>query len=139
VERVVTIASAPRLGDAQFWHERASLVRRAGTAALVEQAAGRWFAPGFAERSPDVAGELLTSLAEADDASYAWACEALAQFDLRARMSAARIPVHSSAGEHDHAVPPLPELDVFTGCAHLAPAEDPRAVAAYLVKKGLAA
>jgi pimeloyl-ACP methyl ester carboxylesterase len=138
VERVVTISAAPQMGHAEFWQERASDVRRIGTAPLVEGAAARWFAPGFAERSPDVAGELLTSLADADDASYAWACEALAQFDLRERMSAARIPVHSAVGEHDF-LPPAPGVDVFTGCAHLPPAEDPRAVAAYLVEKGLAA
>jgi pimeloyl-ACP methyl ester carboxylesterase len=139
VERVVTIASAPSGGHAKFWHERASLVRRVGTAQLVEGAASRWFAPGFAERSPNVARELLTSLADADDASYALACEALAQFDPGERMSAARIPVHSTVGEHDHVVPPRPGVDVFKGCAHLPSAEDPRAVAAYLVEKGLAA
>jgi pimeloyl-ACP methyl ester carboxylesterase len=139
VERVITIASAPGGGHAQFWNERAALVRRAGTAQLVEGAASRWFAPGFAERSPDVARELLSSLADADDASYALACEALAQFDLGARMSAARIPVHSAVGEHDKVVPPRPGVDVFKGCAHLPPAEDPHAVAAYLVEKGLAA
>jgi pimeloyl-ACP methyl ester carboxylesterase len=138
VERVVTISAAPQMGHAEFWHERASHVRRVGTAALVEGAASRWFAPDFAKRSPDIADELLTSLADADDASYAWACEALAQFDLRARMSAARIPVHSAIGEHDF-LPPTPGVDVFTGCAHLPPVEDPRAVAAYLVEKGLAA
>ena len=138
VERVVTISAAPQMGNEEFWNERAADVRRVGTAALVEGAAARWFAPGFAERSPDVAGELLTSLADADDASYASACEALAQFDLRARMSSAGIPVHSAVGEHDF-LPPEPGVDVFTGCAHLPPAEDPRAVAAYLVEKGLAA
>lgn len=138
VGRVLTIASAPQMGPAEFWRERAALVRHVGTATLVEGAAARWFAPDFAERRPDVASKVLTSLADADDASYAWACEALAQFDLRARMSAARIPVHSAAGALDHVVPPTPELDVFTGCAHLPPAEDPRAVAAYLVEKGLA-
>lgn len=138
VERVVTIAAAPKMGGAAFWHERAADARRVGTAALVEGAASRWFAPGFAERSPDVADELLTSLADADDASYAWACEALGEFDLSARMSAARIPVHSAVGEHDF-LPPTPGVDVFTGCAHLPVAEDPRAVAAYLVEKGLAA
>ncbi len=44
--------------------------RRAGSAA------------GFVDRRPEVAGALLDALA-ADDASYAWACEALAEFDVR--------------------------------------------------------
>ena len=138
VERVVTIASTPELGHAGFWQGRADLVRRDGTAPLAEGAASRWFAPGFAERNPDVADELLTSFVDADDTSYAWACEALAQVDFGAGMSAARTPLHSAAGEHDQIVPPRPGMDVFAGCAHLPPAEDPRAVAAYLVEKGLA-
>ena len=138
VERVVTIAAAPQLGHAEFWNERAALVRRAGTAPLAEGAASRWFAPGFAERRPDVADTLLASLVDADDTSYAWACEALAQVDFGARLSTAPIPVHSACGEHDQIVPPQSGMDVFAGCAHLPPAEDPRAVAAYLVEKGLA-
>ncbi len=91
VERVITIASAPqREGTRSFGTaglartpRRNGTARRGGGQSLVR--------PGFAERSPDVACELLRSLADADDASYALACEALAQFDLGARMSAARI------------------------------------------------
>jgi pimeloyl-ACP methyl ester carboxylesterase len=94
--------------------------------------------PRMPPEKRDIAGEVLASLADADDASYAWACEALAQFEPTEDMSAATIPVHSAVGEHDF-LPAKPGMDVFTGCAHLPPAEDPRAVASYLVAKGLAA
>ena len=47
-----------------------------------------WFGPGFADREPAVAAALLDTLAGADDASYAWGCEALA--GLRRHRAAGR-------------------------------------------------
>lgn len=137
---VATLASAPRIGDTGAWHERAELVRRAGTAVMVEGSTTRWFAPGFPERQPQVAHELLTSLRAADDDSYAFACEALADFDLRDRIGDSRVPLLVAAGEHDvvvtpeHATAAVPGAThaVVAGCGHLPPAEDPGAVAALL-------
>ena len=60
---------------------RAKLVRAEGTAAVVAGSAGRWFAPGFGDREPEVADQLLGALRATDDESYARACEALATFD----------------------------------------------------------
>jgi pimeloyl-ACP methyl ester carboxylesterase len=141
IEGVVAIAAVPQMGIAYagYWNGRASEARSVGTAPIVEGAASRWFTPDFAKRSPEIADELLASLADADNESYALACEALARFDPGENMSAARIPVHIAVGEHDHIVPQKPGMDVLAGCAHLPPPEDPRAVAAYLVEKGLAA
>ena len=141
VEQVVAIAAVPQMGIAYagYWNGRGTEARSVGTAPIVEGAASRWFTPDFAERNPEVADELLTSLADADDESYALACEALARFDPGEDMSAASVPVHITVGDHDHIVPREPGMDVFAGCAHLPPPEDPRAVAAYLVEKGLAA
>lgn len=138
VESVVCIAAAPSIGEPAMWHERAALVRRAGTPVMVEGSAQRWFAPGFVERAPDTAGALLTSLAEADKDSYAWACEALAGFTAGAPVR----PVHVVAGEHDVVVPPgVAELvpatsfRVVAGVGHLPPVEDPVAVAKVLVEE----
>jgi 3-oxoadipate enol-lactonase len=136
---VSAIASAPRIGVPGDWHERADLVRRAGTAALVDASERRWFAPGFTARQPRTAAALLASLARADRSSYAWACEALAGFDARAVVGSAAVPVHVVAGERDPVVPPavaarIPAAShhVLAGCAHLPPAEVPVATAALL-------
>lgn len=140
---VAAIASAPRLGEPAAWHERAELVRRAGTAVMVAPSSTRWFAPGFVERQPDTAGALLTSLSEADSGSYAWACEALAELDLRDALTQTAVPVLAVAGEHDQVVPPAvveetaracpgAAFGVLTGCGHLPPAEDPAAMASTL-------
>ncbi|MFE4540326.1 alpha/beta fold hydrolase [Streptomyces scopuliridis] len=142
-DRVVCIAAAARIGDTAAWHERADLVRRDGTSALVPGSRRRWFAPGFTERDPDTAERLVRSLIETDRESYALACEALAAFDLRGQLHRSVVPLLVAPGEHDVVVPPSPAartaaiapgaaLRVLDGCGHLPPAERPAAVAALL-------
>ena len=131
-ESLAAIASAPRIGDPTAWHERAELVRRAGTPVMVSGSATRWFVPGFVDREPEAAAALLTSLSEADRASYSWACEALADFDAREQVAWATVPLLVALGEHDTVVPPGAGSRVLAGCAHLPPAEDPAAVATVL-------
>lgn len=143
--QVACIASAARIGQAAGWLERAALVRRAGTPVMVTGSAERWFAPGFVERDPATANRLLLSLSDADDESYALACEALATFDLGARLGEVAVPLLVVAGEHDAVVAPdLAEATamaapgsrfaVMAGCAHLPPAEDPVGTAAVVLE-----
>jgi pimeloyl-ACP methyl ester carboxylesterase len=136
---VAVVASAAKIGDAEGWRERADLVRREGTEAVVAGSAVRWFAPGFTAREPAVTAALLASLSGTDRESYALACEALASFDLRDRVAARKVPLLVAAGQHDPVVPPgqarsaAPDaFAVIPGCGHLPPAEDPAAVAGLL-------
>ena len=136
---VVSVASGAKIGEASGWYERADLVRRAGTPVMVEGSARRWFAPGSVERDPATAAALLRSLQDADRASYARCCDALASFDVRADLGRAAVPVLALAGAHDQAAPP--ELSEFVasatggtfrlvpGAAHLPPAEQPATTA----------
>ncbi len=128
---VVTIASAPLIGTPDGWRERAALVRRAGTAALVEGSAARWFAPGFLERDPATGHALLLALQEVDDTSYALACEALATYDARARPPLA--PLLTVGGAADTVVAPDLTDVVLDGVGHLPPTEDPAATAAVVL------
>ncbi len=138
------ICTGARIGTADSWTDRAALVRAAGTGAVLEAAGQSWFAPGFAAREPAVAAALLDHLADTDDASYAWACEALAAFDVTARLAEVRSPVVAIAGAYDTRTPVegLREiatrvadgrLTVLDAVAHLAPAEAPAATAALVV------
>jgi pimeloyl-ACP methyl ester carboxylesterase len=141
---VAALASAATIGVPDAWHERAALVRRVGTPVMVAGSSERWFARGFLDRDPGTADRLLLSLSDTDRESYALACEALAGFDLRARMSEAQVPVLVGPGEHDVVVgpdvaaattadlAPTATLHVFVGCGHQPPVEDPDAVAAVL-------
>jgi pimeloyl-ACP methyl ester carboxylesterase len=141
--QLTCIAAAAVIGTPQAWHERAALVRGAGTAAVVEGSAQRWFAPDFATRHPAVADRLLAALLEVDGESYALACEALATADLHADLADAAVPVLLAPGEHDVVVPPdvaartaaattTGRLEALAGCGHLPPAETPDAVARLL-------
>lgn len=136
----VVLCSGARIGTAESWAERAALVRASGTPAVVEMSAKRWFAPGFLERDAETGTRLLGSLQDADAESYALVCEALAAFDVRARLAEVATPLLAVGGRHDAATPadalradaaavPRGRFVELDGVAHLAPAEAPHTVA----------
>ncbi|MEU7319504.1 3-oxoadipate enol-lactonase [Streptomyces griseoviridis] len=137
VASLAAICSSAHFGDERPWRERAERVRREGLGWLVESAGARWFAGDFT-----VPG-LLRDHAEADPAGYAACCDALAAFDLRARLSAVRAPTLLIAGREDRATPPAHLREIadavpgaalleIPGASHLAPAQRPEAVVAAL-------
>ena len=143
-EAIAVLASAAKVGQPAAWRERESLVREAGTAAMVEPSSQRWFAPGFLERQPDVVARLLSCLADTDRESYAAACDALAEYDLRPFLTHAAVPLLLMPGSDDQVVSaaqagetadnaPGAKVHVLDGCGHLPPAEHPAAVAAVLL------
>ncbi|ORW20610.1 3-oxoadipate enol-lactonase [Mycolicibacter nonchromogenicus] len=128
------------IGRAEDWAARAATVRASGTTTLVEAAVQRWFAAGFVDRAPNLAAALVEALRATDDESYAQACEALADFDVTARLGQITAPVLAIAGGQDGATPPETleriasgvrhgRLVVLDGVAHLAPVEAPHATA----------
>jgi len=145
-ERVTSAAivcSGAKIGEAPGWHERAAAVRTDGTASLVAGAAERWFAPGSIERHPDITARLLNDLRNTDDESYALCCEALASYDVRGMLGQIAPPVLAIWAEHDQVTPQSSAALIATGvqvgriheiadASHLAPAEQPAAVAAVM-------
>lgn len=142
-ERILSaalICTAARLGDPDDWRSRAQVVRDAGTGEVVSRSVRRWFSPGFFERNPRSAQALLDSLRRVDDDGYARTCEALAEFDARARLGEIDTPIVAVAGANDIATPPDSVRFIATNvsrgrfvqvpnAAHLAPAEQPDRVA----------
>lgn len=139
--------SGAKLGTPEGWLERAETVRTQGTAVMIQGSAQRWFATGFMEREPELSSRLLHSLRDADRFSYAFCCEALAGFDVRAELGSIRVPTQAVAGAEDGVAPPSFAADVVAGItagggtanavtlegvAHLAPAEAPAHVAELL-------
>ncbi|MDS9469684.1 alpha/beta fold hydrolase [Paracoccus sp. MBLB3053] len=134
--KAVILNSAAKIGQAEAWDQRAALVLAEDTAVLREGSAARWFAPGFAERDGKRADALLASLCEADAASYAGLCRALAQFDLRYQLGDITVPMLVIGGKDDVATPPEQQIALAAGfrdgrvhivpqVGHLAPAEQP--------------
>jgi 3-oxoadipate enol-lactonase / 4-carboxymuconolactone decarboxylase len=128
------------IGRPEDWAARAATVRTSGTDAVVELATQRWFAAGFTDRRPDIVAALVDALRNADDESYAQACEALADFDVTGRLAEITTPVLAIAGAEDVPTPPESlariasgvkdgRLVVLDGVGHLAPAEAPERVA----------
>ncbi|MGV0625233.1 bifunctional 3-oxoadipate enol-lactonase/4-carboxymuconolactone decarboxylase PcaDC [Mycolicibacter minnesotensis] len=124
------------IGRAQDWATRAATVRASGTGVLIEAAVQRWFAPGFGDRQPELVAALTDALRRTDGESYAQACEALAEFDVAARLAQITAPVLAIAGSHDIATPAESlrqiasgvghgRLVVLEGVGHLAPVEAP--------------
>jgi pimeloyl-ACP methyl ester carboxylesterase len=143
VRGVAVLAAASRIGEPQSWLERAELVRREGTAAMVAGSSERWFAPGFAARDPDTVDLMLRELTEVDAESYASCCTALASYDVHDEVAHAKVPVLLGRGDLDvvvsadvwaHDASTLPDVTtwVFAGCGHQPPAEDPTRVAELL-------
>ncbi len=140
VSAAALLCTGAKIGDVPAWHDRARLVRTEGTEAVVPGSRERWFAPGFADSTAAVAEALVGALRAADAESYARACEALAEFDVRDRLAEIAVPVLAVAGGHDRPTPPDSlaaiadgvlngRLVVLDGVAHLAPAENPEVVA----------
>lgn len=143
VTSAAIVCSGAQIGTRESWAERADLVRRAGTSALVESSAQRWFGGDFVATHPDVAGRLLEQLRHVGDAGYAAVCGALATYDVRERLDEIGAPVLPVAGSDDVATPTeglrlvadrvqQGRLVVLGGVGHLAPAERPDEVVALL-------
>jgi 3-oxoadipate enol-lactonase / 4-carboxymuconolactone decarboxylase len=140
VNSATLLCTGAVIGRPEDWAARAATVRASGTGAIVDLAAQRWFGPGFSDRRPEEAAELLNALRDTDDESYAQACEALAAFDVADRLSEIATPTLAVAGAEDIATPADGlariasgvkdgRLVVLDGVAHLAPAESPHRVA----------
>lgn len=140
VRGLAAVCTGAVIGRPQTWADRIAAVRTGGTASLVDATKQRWFAPGFAQRRPDVVAALLSALVEADDGGYVRCCEALASYDIRTRLGEIEVPVVVVAGSLDRGAPadlgreiasgvPGARYVELDGVGHQAPVEAPVAVA----------
>ncbi|WP_457964351.1 alpha/beta hydrolase [Arthrobacter sp. D1-29] len=141
------LCTGAKLGTPEGWLERAETVRNQGTPVMIQGSAERWFAPGFMDREPERSSRLLHALRDADRFSYAFCCEALAGYDVRAELGSISVPTQAVAGALDGVAPPSLVQEIadgitagggtasavtLEGVAHLAPAEAPAHVAELL-------
>jgi 3-oxoadipate enol-lactonase/4-carboxymuconolactone decarboxylase len=130
----VLLCTGAKIGDRAGWLERAAGIRATGTAVMVDALPERWFTEDFLASRPELIQQICADVASADDASYVALCEALGEFDVRARLAEVATPVLCIAGEVDPGttVPMLRHLAdgvqhgrlvVLPGVSHLAPAQ----------------
>lgn len=129
--------------DRGAWEERIAKVRADGMAMIAGLAMGRFLDPGFARRHPAVAETLRRELLAMNPAGYAGAGAAIRDMNLIGRIASIETPVLVVSGARDISTPAAEHgariaaaidgaTSVELDCAHLAPVEAPRALAAAL-------
>jgi len=112
VDRLVLAATAPVLGPASAWTDRAATVRHQGTAVLVDSLVLRWFTADYREREQAVVAAVAEMITSCDAEGYAGCCEAIATMDQRASLADITAPTLVVAGSHDPVVPPSAGLEL---------------------------
>jgi 3-oxoadipate enol-lactonase len=143
IERLVLACTSPKLGEPDFWLDRAATVRAGGVEAVADTVVGRWFTPRYAAAHPEVVRRYRATLASTPREPYARLCAAIAGFDVRARLREIAARTFVMTGADDPAIPaadgellareiPGARASVVPG-AHLPNVEQPAAFNAALV------
>ena len=137
------LATTAFMPPASSWLDRAALVRREGTRAILPATLSRWFTPdALQSRAPDVQG-VADDFAAISREGYAGCCEAIARMDLRESLPKVSVATLIIAGANDPATPPSmseamhasiqgSRLILLEPAAHLLAVEQPEAVAHHL-------
>jgi len=144
LDRLALCCTLPAFPPPEQWAERAAAVREGGMTAVSEAVLGRWFTERFHAERPDVVDAFRTMLVGTPVEGYAACCEALAAFDVRARLGAIAVPTLVVTGGNDPVAPPesgdelaaaIPGAThvVVADAAHIANVEQPDAFTAALL------
>ena len=107
---LVLACTAPQLGPADAWVERAARARTTGTGALLDGLYERWFPAEVRKERPELRAEVASMVTSTDDEGYASCCEAIATMDLRPDLPRIQAPALVIAGTEDPVTPPATEL-----------------------------
>ena len=114
VDRLVVCSTSAHLDAADFWHDRADIVRRTGLDDVAEVVVGRWFTPAFVRTHTAVVERARDMIRATDRSSYVRFAELLAGLDLRGSIGKIRAPTLVVGGAEDAAIPPR-HADVIAG------------------------
>jgi 3-oxoadipate enol-lactonase len=139
------MATTAFMPPASAWNDRAALIRRDGTQAILENTLQRWFTAGFVESSPDRVQRIASEFSGLNAHGYAACCEAIGRMDLRNALHRVQAPTLIIAGAQDPATPVAmaqaleaaiasAKLVVLNQAAHLLAVEQPAAVATHLAR-----
>lgn len=139
------MATTANMPPAQAWMDRAELVRREGTKAILEATLPRWFTADYLALEPAVVLRAAQEFCAIDSEGYAACCEAIARMDLRDLLPGIAAPTLIIAGAQDPATPPTmaeamrdaianARLEILDPAAHLLATERPAETAAMLAR-----
>lgn len=111
------MATTAYMPTREAWEERAGLVRRDGTQAILAATMQRWFTPGFRAAHHGAADAVAEEFAAIDRDGYAACCEAIGRMDLRPLLHRVNAPTTVIAGREDPATPVAMAEALHTGIA----------------------
>lgn len=140
VNAVVAVCSTARRAGDPSMAPMADAVRKDGTASRAGDIADRWFAPGASATHGVEIAELVESLTNADDETYARYLDALSAHDIGDHLAEIAVPVLAVWAEFDFGDAegkmgviadgvPQGTLVKVEGAGHVPPLEKPQAVA----------
>ncbi|WP_331692338.1 3-oxoadipate enol-lactonase [Pandoraea sputorum] len=103
--------------DAKVFLERAATARAHGMKDLAAGTLERWLGAHFRKHHPAQAERIRALVAHAAPEGFAASCEALAAFDVRARLSEIDVPTLVLVGENDPSTPPAVARRIANGIA----------------------
>ncbi|MDA8025522.1 MAG: alpha/beta fold hydrolase [Actinomycetota bacterium] len=106
IDKLVVVASAPKLGNSEDWQSRAQLVRSEGTKALVKALSERWFSPSTIATRPNVVAAATTMVESISDEGYARCAEMIGACDLSNELHRITAPTLIIGGSLDKVAPP---------------------------------
>lgn len=141
VHALVLCDTGARIGTAEAWTERSTIVRQEGLATIAPLILSRWFSRSFSTVEPTAYRGYYNMLTRTPAEGYAATCEALRDADLCAVVQSITAPSLVLCGDEDIATPPtlgqelaaaLPNarFQLIYQAGHLPSIEQPRAVAA---------
>lgn len=105
VSSLVLCASTAQFDDPQPFHERSSVVRWAGTAAVASDVVERWFTPEWAAEHPDQVDRVKQMIIDTPDEGYASCCTAVAAMQGHRLLARILAPTLVIAGSQDKVIP----------------------------------
>lgn len=103
--------------DAKVFRQRATQARERGMKGLADGTLERWLGERFRKRHPEASERVRALVAKAHPEGFAAACEALAAFDVRAKLSEIDAPTLVLVGENDPSTPPAVARRIASGIA----------------------
>ncbi|MGA8220925.1 MAG: 3-oxoadipate enol-lactonase [Candidatus Acidiferrales bacterium] len=106
IKRLVLCDTAAKIGTTDVWNTRIEIVRKGGTAAVVDGLTQRWFSPAFISSAPDQVERTRQMILSTSPEGYMANCAAIRDMDQRETISRIPVPTLVIAGTKDPVTTP---------------------------------